>query len=129
MHRKNLTIFLVDDNPIDIEIYRQHLLNSGYDKISVFHDGGECITAISNNPDIIFLDHHLVSYNGIDVLKKIKSYNHNIYVVMLSGDESIEISKNAFRYGAFDYILKGKDDLGKIDATIHKIIRNKQLLY
>ena len=59
--------------------------------------------------------------NGLEVLRKIKRFNPNIYMVLLSGQDDMEVAVNALKYGAFDYIIKGKNDLAKIETVLAKI--------
>jgi polysaccharide export outer membrane protein len=65
---------------------------------------------------------------GFDVLKKIKRYNPNIYVVMISGQENIETAVDALKYGAFDYIIKDNKVNLRIKNIISKIIQIKTIV-
>jgi len=126
--KKNINIFLVDDNPMCLALYSQHLQNSGIGMVETFDDADSCLGALHYVPDIVFLDYHLLAQNGLELLKKIKKHNHHIYVVMLSVEKDQEIAKKALQYGAFDYIIKGEKELQKMDRTIEKILYNKKLL-
>jgi two-component SAPR family response regulator len=44
-----------------------------------------CLEALINEPDIIFLDQIMGSVSGIDMLKAIKRFIPDIYVVLASG--------------------------------------------
>ena len=65
---------------------------------------------------------------GFEVLKKIKRYNPNIYVVMISAQENIKTAVDALKYGAFDYIIKDADVCEKISPILNKIIQVKEEL-
>ena len=124
-----LNIFIVDDDPFSLSIYEQHLINLGYGPVQAFESGTACLAALTNiKADIVFLDHGMEILNGIDVLKKIKRINPDIYVVFISGQDDIQTAINSLKYGAFDYIVKGDDDLKRIDAAIKKIITVKEML-
>jgi DNA-binding NtrC family response regulator len=60
--------------------------------------------------------------SGFEVLKKIKRYNPNIYIVMISAQENIKTAVDALKYGAFDYIIKDSNVTDKMTQVINKIL-------
>lgn len=125
---KSLKIFLVDDDPFSLNLYEQHLKNIGYEDVVVFDNGTTCLNEITQHPDVVFLDHGMDILNGVDVLKKIKRFNPNIYVVFISGQEDVATAVNSLKYGAFDYIVKGNNDLSRIEKVLLKIIEVQEML-
>jgi DNA-binding NtrC family response regulator len=121
METQTLRIFLVDDDLFSLHLYSGYIRNLGYSNLTLFQDGSACINSLSNDPDIIFLDHNMDNLSGFEVLKKIKRYNPNIYVVMLSAQESITTAVESLKYGAFDYIIKGDNDYERIENVIYRI--------
>ena len=119
--KTNQNIFIVDDDTFCISFYEQHIRNLGFNNITTFQSGQVCIDSLHLNPTIIFLDHVMHPLTGIDVLKKIKRYNPNIYVITISGQEDIKISVDMLKYGAFDYIIKGDDVLKNIENVLSKV--------
>lgn len=113
--------FIVDDDPFSRELYQQHLMNKGFNSITCFDNGQECINQLVEQPAIIFLDYNMSSLNGLDVLKKIKRFDPDIIIVLISAQEDMQVAVNALKFGAFDYIIKGENDLQSIDAVINKI--------
>lgn len=120
--------FIVDDDVFCSNVYEQYLTTSGYTDITCYTNGTDCLNNLHLNPDIIFLDHNMEDITGFEVLKKIKRYNPNIYVVMISGQENMKTAIDALKYGAFDYVIKDKDVCDKIGAVITKIIKVKEEL-
>ncbi|MEL1253541.1 response regulator [Flavobacterium sp. DGU38] len=120
--------FIVDDDVFCANVYKQYLDNMNYNDITHYSNGNDCIKNLHLKPDIIFLDHNMEDINGFEVLKKIKRYNPNIYVVMISGQENIETAVDALKYGAFDYVIKGNDVYEKMEFIITKIIAVKEQL-
>lgn len=114
-------IFLVDDDLFSLNLYQQELENLGFNDITLYQNGTICLYNLFQRPSIIFLDHHMNDISGIEVLKKIKRYDPNIYVVMISGQESMKVAIEALKYGAFDYIIKGDNETEKIKKVIEKI--------
>ncbi|MRX41673.1 response regulator [Flavobacterium sp. LC2016-23] len=120
--------FIVDDDIFCANVYNQYLVNMNYTDITHYTNGTDCISNLHQNPDIIFLDHNMEDISGFEVLKKIKRYNPNIYVVMISGQENIKTAVDALKYGAFDYVIKGNDVHEKMGLIISKIIVVKEQL-
>lgn len=126
--KTNARIFLVDDDPFCLSLYQQHLSNLGYQQVSVFNNGSDCLNSLVSEPDIIFLDHRMETMNGLEVLKKIKRVNPDIYVVILSSQDNISTAVSSLKYGAFDYIVKGDEEFENISKVLNKIHDIKQLL-
>lgn len=125
---KNLKIFVVDDDPFCAEIYKEHLLSTGYANITSYNNGQDCINHLTEQPDIIFLDYNMAPLDGLEVLKKIKRFNPDIYLVVLSGQADMQVAINALKYGAFDYIIKGESDLDMINVVLQKIKNVMEML-
>jgi DNA-binding NtrC family response regulator len=120
--------FIVDDDVFCRSIYEQYLNNINYTDITCFSNGSDCLEQLYQNPDIIFLDHNMEDLTGFEVLKKIKRFNPNIYVVMVSGQENMKTAIDSLKYGAFDYVIKESTVCEKIALVIEKIIRVKEEL-
>lgn len=126
--RNEMKIFLVDDDQFSMNMYRQHLLNKGYSNITTFSNGTECLNALTQMPELVFLDHSMEILTGLEVLKKIKRFNPDIYVVFISGQDDLETAVNSLKFGAFDYIVKGQNDLARITQVVEKVQEVKALL-
>lgn len=114
-------IFIVDDDPFCRNIYQQYLISLGYQDLKLFEKGNDCLEQLNQQPEVILLDHDMEGISGIEVLKKIKRIDPNIYVVFLSGQEAIINAVNALKYGAFDYIVKGGNEYECIKNVLDKI--------
>lgn len=123
-----MRIFLVDDERFCLSFYEQKLRALGYEDIYCFQDAFSCLNHLHLNPDVIFLDYHLGTTDGLWLLRKIKRQNPNNHVVFLSGQESIEIAVNSLKNGAFDYLIKESQDEGhdKIGNVLNRIITIEQ---
>jgi len=127
---KSTSVFLVDDDTYSLVIYEQHLTNLGYTNIKCFTSGAGCIEHLNEKPDIIFLDYNMHPMDGLDALKKIKSLRPSTCIVFLSGQADLDVAVDSLKCGAFDYILKGGNDLSKISKALEKFeevqARNQQ---
>jgi DNA-binding NtrC family response regulator len=121
MNDKNLKIFVVDDDIFHLHAVKKVLSNLGHQDVSVYSNGVDCMMDINQQPDIIFLDHNMDHYTGYEVLRKVKRFNPNIIVIMLSAQEEIKIAVDSLKHGAFDYLMKGADLKDKIENVMKKI--------
>ena len=126
-------IIIVDDDPLQRELLHDHLSKmSGY-QILTFSTGEECIAAGKvRKPTIVFLDYNLNSQvkdamDGLDVLKEIKTSYPDTDVVMISGQDKIEVAVNSIKHGAFDYIVKGEGAFYRAEKTVFNIYRYNKM--
>jgi len=59
--------------------------------------------------------------NGIEVLKKIKAFNPDIMVYIITGQESSMVAVEAIKAGAMDYIVKSSLSPDKMALIMEKI--------
>lgn len=127
------TIFIVDDDTTQLTMVADHLAKFKNITIKTFSSGEECLAQVATlKPQVIFLDYNFdkagaKAKNGIDVLKAIKEIDPTIEVVMLSGQDRIEVAVNTMKYGAFDYIVKNESSFHRSENAIKNIIRKLKL--
>ncbi|MFQ6109153.1 MAG: response regulator, partial [Candidatus Aminicenantales bacterium] len=78
------------------------------------------------NFDLILLDIWLPRMSGIDVLKKVKSSEENVPVVMITGHGSVETAVQATKLGAYDFLEKPLS-LEKVVLTVKNALHQKRL--
>ena len=81
--------------------------------------------------DIVILDYNLPEMNGIEVLKKIKAFNDEIEVIMITGFGKMNTVIEAMRFGASDFFPK-PFKLINIQASIERtkrFLETKQQLH
>jgi FixJ family two-component response regulator len=123
-----IKIFLVDDVDICLKSHQFHLNQLGFTNVQCFKSGHQCLNELIQNPDVIFLDHEMPELSGVDVLKKIKRFNSDIFVVMVSGQDSIQIAVDTLKYGAFDYVVKNENEGKSIETVMNKIMAVMKLM-
>lgn len=126
------SIFIVDDDAMQRDMLSDYLGKYKNIQTRVFETGEECLKNISDETDIVFLDYYFDSkekkaMNGIDILKEIKKKSPNTEVIMLSGQDKIEIAINTMKFGAFDYIVKSEAAFHRADNVIYNLIRKLKL--
>lgn len=125
-------IFIIDDDPILAEMLKDHLTKMTSYEITVYDSGEECLKHLGEKPGIIFLDYYLNSVNkdamdGLEILQEIKKVDPEVDVVILSGQDKIEVAVKTMQYGAFDYIVKGESAFYRAEKVVFNIYRYKKL--
>ena len=73
MERSKKTILIVEDNDLNLKLFRDLLGAHGYETIET-KEGMEAIAiAKSRHPDLILMDIQLPEISGLDVTKKLKA--------------------------------------------------------
>ena len=106
-----------------MELIKANLEKLGYYDIKTFSKGEDClIEIITNKPDVIILDYLIKEgMNGDEVLKRIKLNYKDIEVIILSGQEDVDVATDIIRQGATDYVVKNKMSFFNIGNTLSKI--------
>lgn len=131
----DIKIFLVNSNLFYLNIYEQSFKKLGYNNVTIFLNGTDCINELAQKPDIIFMDDTMIDMNGSELLKQIKLLNPNIYVVLGIDAQEIKTAINTLNYGVFDYIIKGEDEMVKAEnillriSKLRDIIKRKSLIF
>ena len=130
--KNNVTLFVVDDDPIYLKLVEIEFLQYPHFKIESYATGEICIENLSHEPDLIILDYYLDgvdkhAMNGIQALDKIKAINPNIPVVMLSAQDNIEVGINCMHHKAFDYIVKSETAFLRLEKVVATILNTKRL--
>ena len=125
----SIKIFLVEDDPFFGEALKYHLkLNPDFD-VHLFKTGRECISNLYLNPDIICLDFGLPDITGDKLLKRIHESNDKIPIIIISGQEEIEVAVDFLKSGAKDYIIKNEQTKDILWNSIIKIRENLELVH
>lgn len=133
MNNKNkIKLFLVDDDALFLKSLEIEFLQHADFAIETFSTGELCMEKLSNNPDVIILDYLLNgivknAMNGIETLDKIKGFNPDIPVVMLSSQDKIEVAINCMHHRAFDYVVKSETAFIRLQKIITTIFRYKKM--
>ena len=123
----NLKFFIVDDDPFCRMLYNQHLVNLGYKNNILLENGIDCINKLDLSPDVIFLDYDMHPINGLEVLQRVKQLNPDIHLLIISQQRDNQVVLDAFKYGAYDYIVKGDHDLEMIRNVVDKIVSRREI--
>ena len=131
-NESKIKLFLVDDDAVFLKSLEIEFLQNADFDIETFATGELCMEKISHSPDVIILDYHLDgidknAMNGMKTLDKIKTYNQDIPVIMLSSQDKIEVAINCMHHRAFDYVVKSETAFMRLRKIITTLFRYKKM--
>lgn len=121
-----MKILLIDDDVNLGKVIGHQLKQRNYDVVT-FSDGKAALSSFaSENFDIVITDIQMPEISGIEILKKIRTYNSETVVIMITAYSSVDNAIEACRLGADDYISKpfGQEQLL---FTIAKAVKLRRL--
>lgn len=123
-----IDVFVVEDDPVYSKMVRYIMeLNPDY-RVHSFTSGKACIDNLHLNPAVISLDYSLPDLTGEEVLQKIKAYNSDTAVIILSGQQDIATAVKLLKQGAYDYITKDDETRERLLNTLGHLRRNIRLM-
>ncbi len=119
-------LLIVDDELKICEILKDILDAEGYG-VDFATNGNESLKKIyRNNFDLVLLDIKLPDIDGITILKKIKEYDPDISVIMISAFGTVSTAVEALKHGADDFIEKPLETT-RLITTIKNILEKSEL--
>lgn len=108
-----------------------HLINweaMGLEVVGIVNDGKSAFDLIcEKSPDIVITDIRMPNYDGIELIKRSKELNPNIYFIIISGYSHFEYAQKAIKYGVEDYLLKPLKKK-ELENTLNKIIEKYNII-
>jgi len=119
-------VFLVDDEPIQNEMLKDYLNERFLYDIMTFESGEDMLKNMHLNPEIVVLDYHLSAHipnakNGVEILKTVKEQYPTVQVIMLSGQDKINVAVDSMKYGAYDYVIKGETAFSRMENILNNV--------
>lgn len=123
MESEKIKVFLVDDDAVFLKSLEIEFHHHTDFTVETFATGELCVENLSHEPDVIILDYHLNgidvnAMNGIETLDKIKAFNPDIPVVMLSSQDKIDVAISCMHHRAFDYVVKSETAFLRLQKNI-----------
>jgi len=123
MNRDKIVVFLVDDDAVFLKSLEIEFHHHTDFRVETFATGELCLANLSDKPDVIILDYHLNgidkdAMNGLETLDKIKEFNPDIPVVVLSSQDKIDVAVSCMHHKAFDYVVKSETAFLRLQKNI-----------
>jgi DNA-binding NtrC family response regulator len=118
-------VYLFDDDPVFSQAIKLWFEVQGY-RIKVFHNAYSFFKGLKYcEPDIVILDFALnENYqgikNGAHVAERISEISNKLPIIMISGQDNIQVAVDSFRKHIVDYVVK--DD--HFHMNLKQILKN-----
>ena len=94
---------------------------AGYEIVDDAEDGEEAYGFLQKEKiDVLVTDLTMPVMDGIELIRKIREENRDIYIIVLSCHDDFEYVKEAMRLGADEYILKNTLDENSLLEVLEK---------
>jgi two-component system, NtrC family, response regulator AtoC len=119
-------ILIADDEKNMRWILEKNLKDEGFGVIEAA-DGEEAFELfLDQEPDMVILDYRMPGIDGIEVLKRIKTINEKVPVIMVTAHGSTDAAVEAMKLGAIDYISK-PFEMEELKMAIKKALNMEEL--
>jgi CheY-like chemotaxis protein len=119
-----LKILLVEDDP-DQAFLARVALEEELDDVEVIecHTGEEALSQAIESFGLIILDYNLPDMTGLDILEELSGREHGP-IVMVTGEEVLEIAIQSLKEGADEFVLKSVDIHAILPHVVERTISN-----
>jgi len=131
---KKEVVFIVDDEPMHAQMMEDHL-RAKYPAFEIYKysTGEECNENMDKNPGIVILDYHLdavnkTARNGLEVLEHLKK-KYTTDVIMISGQDKIDVAVECIRAGAYDYVVKNETSFIRTETAIERLYKHRSVVH
>lgn len=119
-------ILIIDDEKDVREVIRLHLESEGFNNILEAEDGGEAISTLREednmvNVGIILCDIRMPKVNGIECIDFLRREAPGIPVVVVTGYPDTEMATALMKKGVKDYLIKPVEKQ-KLVQTVTKLV-------
>lgn len=131
---KKEIVFIVDDEPMFAQMMEDHL-KAKYPSFEIYKytTGEECNDNMDKKPTIIILDYHLDAVNktartGLETLGHIKRNYDGVDVIMISGQDKIDVAVECMRAGAYDYVVKNETSFIRTENSLERLFKHRHVV-
>ena len=120
-------VLVIDDEEGMRDFLSFVLQTEGYQALTAA-EGQEALKLMErDNIDVILTDLKMPGMDGIELLRRIREYDGNAVVVIMTAYASLQSALEAMKYGAYDYLLKPFDDVDTVMNTIARAVERRRL--
>ncbi|HEU4891898.1 MAG TPA: sigma-54 dependent transcriptional regulator [Vicinamibacterales bacterium] len=119
------TILVVDDEALIRWSLTERLQSEGYEVLEA-ETGQAVLEKLPEGVDLVLLDYRLPDTDGVSVLRKIKEFDQDILVILLTAYASVETAVEAMKQGAYHFANK-PFNLDEVAATVERALETTRL--
>lgn len=128
MPARQIRIALIEDSATVRMFYKRLFEKAGFEVLEAENAKIGWSIICDQRPDVIVLDMMMPEIPGIELLKRIRSYDYskNIPVMVLTSIKDPDKVKEIYQHGADHYTLKGMDSPDMVKKTVYDLLKKEQ---
>ncbi len=116
------TVLIVDDDQKLLKMLQRTLVYEGLQVITATN-GEEALAQVhAHQPDLIILDWMMPKIDGLAVMRRLRSENNQVFILMLTARDALENRVEGLESGADDYLVKPFAP-AELVACVHALLR------
>jgi DNA-binding NtrC family response regulator len=119
------TILVVDDEALIRWSLTERLKSEGYELLEA-DTGHAALEKLPEGVDLVLLDYRLPDTDGVTILRKIKEFDQDILVILLTAYATVETAVEAMKLGAYHFANK-PFNLDEVAATVDRALETTRL--
>jgi len=125
------SVLVADDDPDVLFAVSERLRAEGF-RVETARDGREALLRLEGDDfDVILSDIMMPDMNGIELLRRVRSHDLDLPVVLMTGQPRMETAIQAVEHGALRYLLKplsGEELTEAVESAVrlHRVARWKR---
>lgn len=121
---KKPSIFIVEDSNVFLQTLKLKLKQLYKNTVTIkgFTESETFLEMLKENVEVVIMDFYLDEQSkieGLELLQKVKELYPTTFVLVLTGEENLEIAKKCFSLGADSYMVKSPESIDSIVKEIH----------
>lgn len=123
-----LRVLVIEDDPAYSRLLQEILVDAGDYRTDTAGSLAEAANRLHQvEYDIVLLDLNLEDVNGTETVVRFRELNRSLPVVILSGQDDVDIALEAMRKGAEDYLVKGQAEEVLIPRALRYAMERKRI--
>ncbi|MCF8228737.1 MAG: sigma-54 dependent transcriptional regulator [Bacteroidales bacterium] len=120
-------IFIVEDDELYGAMLKHHLSLNPDNEVFHYTNAGDFLKNLYKNPSLISLDYRLPDMTGMEVLKRIKEFDKDLPVIIVSGQEDVNTAVELLKKGVYDYFVKDDETKNRLWNAVKKVKEHLEL--
>jgi EAL domain-containing protein (putative c-di-GMP-specific phosphodiesterase class I) len=130
-HQDARRVLVVDDDDALLRVHARALSRRGY-QVEMACDGEAAVRALNKMSfDVILSDIDMPGMNGLALLERVRTFDVDVPVVLITGNPSVDTAIKAIEHGALRYLVKPIELAALVKTTddavcLHHLARAKR---
>lgn len=123
-------ILVVDDDPFVREMLAEVLASSGYAALTA-ESGADVLEKYSADPSsirLIISDMNMPGMSGLELIQRLRADRAEVPVIILTGNDEIQVAVESMKSGANDYLLKDENIQDTVLMSVERVLDKQRLV-